>query len=91
MIPLGAFYEKDERLIQEMIYINSKKNFNLNDLIGEFDISRSTALRDISSLEELGVPLYSEKGSHGGYHMLENQLLPPIYFSNMDFCAMFCK
>lgn len=41
--------KKDERLIQEMIYINSKKNFNLNDLIGEFDISRSTALRDISS------------------------------------------
>ncbi|MBY0598040.1 helix-turn-helix transcriptional regulator [Bacillus bingmayongensis] len=81
--------KKDERLIQEMIYINSKKNFNLNDLIEEFDISRSTALRDIASLEELGVPLYSEKGSHGGYHVLENQLLPPIYFSNNELYSIF--
>lgn len=75
--------KKDERLIQEMIYINSKKNFNLNDLIGEFDISRSTALRNISSLEELGVPLYSEKGIHEIYYLrklLQHESLYHYYY-----------
>lgn len=61
MIPLGAFYEKRRATHSRNDLYQFKKNFNLNDLIGEFDISRSTALRDISSLEELGVPLYSEK------------------------------
>lgn len=80
---------KNERLIQQMIYINARKQFNLSDLIETFHISRSTALRDISSLEELGVPLYSEKGSHGGYRVLANQLLPPIYFSNNEWQSIF--
>lgn len=80
---------KNERLIQQMIYINTKKHFNLSDLIETFAISRSTALRDIASLEELGVPLYSEKGSHGGYRVLTNSLLPPIYFNTNELHSIF--
>lgn len=80
---------KNERLIQQMIYINTKKQFNLSDLIETFEISRSTALRDIASLEEMGVPLYSEKGSHGGYRVLSNTLLPPIYFNTNELHSIF--
>ena len=80
---------KNERLIQQMIYINAKKQFNLSDFIETFEISRSTALRDIASLEELGVPLYSEKGSHGGYRVLSNSLLPPIYFNTNELHSIF--
>lgn len=59
--------KKDERLIQELLFINSRKRFNLRDLMERFAISKRTALRDIEALERIGVPLYSERGSHGGF------------------------
>lgn len=65
--------KKDERLIQELLFINSRNRFNLRDLMERFAISKRTALRDIEALERIGVPLYSERGSHGGYHLLEHK------------------
>ena len=64
-----------------MFYINEKKVFHLKELMETFAISKSTALRDIQELEALGVPLYVENGRYGGYQVLQNTLLPPIYFS----------
>ncbi len=90
MTPLGEkVMKKEERLIQEMIYVNARKKFNLHDLMTKFSISKSTALRDIDSLEQIGVPLYSEKGLYGGYVILENQLLPPIYFNDNELYSLF--
>lgn len=34
-------------------YCNENRNFKLNDLMSEFNISRSTALRDIKEIEAL--------------------------------------
>lgn len=81
--------KKDERLIQELLFINTHKRFQLGDLIEQFAISKSTALRDIASLEEIGVPLYSTKGIYGGYTVLDNGLLPPIYFNDQELHSLF--
>jgi predicted DNA-binding transcriptional regulator YafY len=54
-----------------------------------FGISRSTALRDILSLEELGVPIYTEPGRYGGYRILENRMVPPINFTNDEVFALY--
>ena len=37
-------------------YCNENRNFKLNDLMSEFNISRSTALRDIKKLKLIRVP-----------------------------------
>ena len=42
-------------------YCNENRNFKLNDLMSEFNISRSTALRDIKEIEALGVYSNPEK------------------------------
>ena len=39
-----------------------------------FGISKSTALRDIEALKNLGVPLYVENGRYGGYRVLNKPL-----------------
>jgi transcriptional regulator, deoR family len=36
----------------------------------EFNTSKSTALRDIKDIQELGVPLYSNGGKNGGYKVI---------------------
>jgi predicted DNA-binding transcriptional regulator YafY len=48
-----------------------------------YSISKSTALRAIQSLEEIGMPIYSQSGRNGYYGVLQNRLLSPIVF-NMD-------
>lgn len=81
--------KKSERLNNIMIYLMDKDSFNLSDLISTFRISRSTALRDITSLEDLGLPIYSEPGRYGGYKILKTRHIPPISFTNDEVFALY--
>ncbi|EAD4976821.1 HTH domain-containing protein, partial [Listeria monocytogenes] len=56
---------KSERLNDMMLFLNDKNTFQLSDIMTKYDISRSTAIRDIKSLEEIGMPIYSERGRNG--------------------------
>lgn len=81
--------KKSERLNDMTRYLNSREFFNLNDLMDKYNISKSTALRDISSLEQLGMPIYSEHGRHGRYGILKNRLLSPIIFTIDEVYALY--
>ncbi|KTD83193.1 helix-turn-helix transcriptional regulator [Paenibacillus etheri] len=81
--------KKSERLNDMMRYLNGREFFNLSDLMEKYNISKSTALRDISSLEQLGMPIYSEHGRHGRYGILKNRLLSPIIFTIDEVYALY--
>lgn len=81
--------KKNERLNKMLRYINQKQTFSLKDLMKEFQISKRTALRDIASLEEIGVPLYVEYGRYGGYRLLRSTTLPPISFTTQEVFALY--
>lgn len=74
---------KSERLHDMLLFLNDKNSFHLRDLMEKYEISKSTALRDIQSIEAIGMPIYSEKGRNGYYGVLRNRLLSPIIF-NLD-------
>ena len=80
---------KSERLNDMMIYLNNKSYFNLTDLMEKYNISRSTAIRDIQSLEQIGMPIFSEYGRYGRYGILKNRLLSPIIFTTDEMYAMY--
>lgn len=80
---------KSERLNDMMIYLNGKNTFNLKDIIRKYQISRSTALRDIQSLEQIGMPIYSQMGRNGFYGILPNKLLSPIVFTTDEMHALY--
>lgn len=80
---------KSERLNDMMIYLNNKNFFNLSDLMGKYNISKSTALRDIQSLEAIGMPIFAEHGRYGRYGILKNRLLSPIIFTVDEMYAMY--
>ncbi|PGU36338.1 transcriptional regulator [Bacillus cereus] len=81
--------KKVERLNQMLRFINQKQTFTLKDLMDEFQISKRTALRDIASLEEMGVPLFAEYGRYGGYRLIKSMTLPPISFTNHEVFALY--
>lgn len=81
--------KKSERINQMLRFINKKQHFTLQDLMHEFQISKRTALRDISSLEEIGAPIYAEYGRYGGYRLLNQMQLPPISFNSQEIHALY--
>ncbi len=80
---------KSERINDMMIYLNNKNYFNLKDIMERYNISKSTALRDIQSLEEIGMPIFSETGRNGRYGILKNRLLSPIVFTIEEMYALY--
>lgn len=80
---------KSERLNQEIIFLNDKHYFQLKDLMLAFQISKRTAIRDVQELERLGLPIYVENGKYGGYRVMHQNKMVPIYFSNEEVAAIF--
>lgn len=80
---------KSERINDMMLFLNDKNFFNLKDLIGKYNISKSTALRDIEALERIGMPIYSQNGRNGYYGILRNRLLSPIVFNIDEVLALY--
>lgn len=80
---------KSKRLMELMMTVNRMRKFTVKELASQFGVSPRTILRDLQELSELGVPLYSEVGPHGGYQVLNERILPPIAFSEEEAVAMF--
>ncbi|MEH6971445.1 helix-turn-helix transcriptional regulator [Bacillus sp. JJ675] len=80
---------KAKRLNEMMLMVNRKKRFTVGELAQEFGVSKRTVLRDLQELSEMGVPLYSETGPHGGYQVLSERILPPIAFSEDEAVSIF--
>lgn len=80
---------KTQRLIEIMMTINAKRKFTARELAEEFKVSYRTMLRDLNELSVLGVPVYSEVGAGGGYYLLQDRMLPPIFFKETEAVAMF--
>ncbi|QHT62532.1 YafY family transcriptional regulator [Paenibacillus lycopersici] len=80
---------KAKRIMELMMTVNRKRKFTVKELAQEFGVSTRTIIRDLQELSELGVPLYSEVGPHGGYQVLKESILPPIAFTEEEAAAIF--
>ncbi|KHD84823.1 decaprenyl diphosphate synthase [Heyndrickxia ginsengihumi] len=81
--------KKVERINVIMRYINNRSHFTISEIMREFNISRSTAIRDIKEIEAMGMPLVSEVGRDGGYFVMHNSVLPVVRFTNNEVKALF--
>lgn len=81
--------KKIERINIIMRYINNRSHFTISEIMQEFNISRSTAIRDIREIEEMGMPLTAEVGRDGGYFVMHNSVLPDVRFTDNEVKALF--
>lgn len=72
-----------------MRYINNRSHFTISEIMREFNISRSTAIRDIREIEAMGMPLVAEVGRDGGYFVMHNSVLPEVRFTDNEVKALF--
>ncbi|UVI30285.1 helix-turn-helix transcriptional regulator [Paenibacillus spongiae] len=81
--------KKVERINIIMRYINNRAHFTVSEIMREFNISRSTAIRDIREIEAMGMPLVAEVGRDGGYFVMHNSILPNVRFTDNEIKALF--
>jgi predicted DNA-binding transcriptional regulator YafY len=81
--------KKVERINIIMRYINNRSHFTISEIMQEFNISRSTAIRDIREIEAMGMPLVAEVGRDGGYFVMHNSVLPAVRFTDNEIKALF--
>jgi predicted DNA-binding transcriptional regulator YafY len=80
---------KTKRLLDILVFINTKRMFIAQEIADEFNISIRTVHRYIIDLSDMGLPIYAEQGRNGGYKVLTNRLLPPVLFTEEEAVSIF--
>ncbi len=75
---------KISRLFEIVYILISKKNVTSEELAKHFEVSVRTIYRDINTLCEAGIPIYSKQGKNGGISIVESYILDKTLLSNKE-------
>ncbi len=75
---------KLERILEIIIYLLNHEKVSAKYLAEYFDVSVRTIQRDMVSIAEAGIPVYTLGGRYGGYAVLENYKIKNINIKNSE-------
>lgn len=74
----------ESRLFKIIYYLLNNGHATAPELSKEFDVSVRTIYRDIESLSEAGIPVYSEQGRNGGIYIVKDFVLDKALLSQNE-------
>jgi predicted DNA-binding transcriptional regulator YafY len=77
------------RLITLLMLLQRQPNQKAGDLAQELGVSTRSIQRYITMLDEMGIPVYSERGPYGGFSLVRGYKLPPLVFSPEEAVAVY--
>ncbi|GAA0371906.1 helix-turn-helix transcriptional regulator [Bacillus horti] len=72
-----------DRLLAIVIALQQRQE-TAQSLADKFEVSKRTIFRDLQSLAEMGIPLYSHSGPHGGIRLMDGYALPPLKLTTQE-------
>lgn len=76
------------RLLAMLELLQSRRRINGSELAECLQVDRRTVRRYIAALENLGIPITSERGPDGAYMLVAGYKLPPLMFNNDEALAL---
>jgi len=76
------------RLITLILSLQRQPRQKAADLAGRLGVSVRTLHRYFEMLDEMGVPVYSERGPYGGFSLARGYKLPPLVFTPEEAVAV---
>lgn len=74
------------RLTAILLKLQTKAFVSVKELAAHFEVSTRTIYRDITALEQSGVPITAEEGR--GFSLIEGYQIPPIHFTESEANAL---
>ncbi len=74
------------RLTAILLKLQSKPSVSVLQLVGQFGVSKRTIYRDLTALEQAGVPIVPIEGK--GFSLMEGYNIPPVMFTESEANAL---
>ena len=69
------------RLFSIIFLLQARGTLKASELAEELGVSERTVHRYMGMLDEMGIPVYSERGPYGGFSLVRGYKLPPLVFT----------
>ncbi|HEY0640732.1 MAG TPA: transcriptional regulator [Pseudonocardiaceae bacterium] len=76
------------RVLRLLSLLQTYRHWNGDELAARLDVSARTLRRDIERLRELGYPVDTTRGAHGGYRLSSGAQLPPLLLDDDEAVAI---
>jgi predicted DNA-binding transcriptional regulator YafY len=77
------------RLFSIIFLLQSRGTLKANELAEELGVSERTIHRYMGMLDDMGIPIYSERGPYGGFSLVRGYRLPPLVFTPEEATALY--
>jgi len=85
----GGMANVATRLISIILMLQRRGTLKASELAEELGVSERTVHRYMGMLDELGIPIYSERGPYGGFSLVRGYKLPPLIFTPEEATALY--
>src|SRR5512142_38028 len=77
------------RLITLIFLLQNQPNQKAGELASKLGVSLRTIHRYFAMLDEMGIPVYAERGPYGGFSLVRGYKIPPLIFSLEEAVAVY--
>lgn len=81
-------YSPTTRLLAVLALLQTHQHLSGADIAQALEVDVRTVRRYITSLQDMGVPVESERGPHGAYYLGRGSKMPPLMFTNEEAAAL---
>ncbi len=76
------------RILELLSLLQSRRHWQGGELARRLEVSSRTLRRDVGSLQDLGYPIVTTRGTGGGYQLAPGTALPPLVVSEEEAAAI---